>query len=304
MNALYLRLSPANRGMMLVLGVVAMFTVMDAVAKYLSRFYPVSLILWARFFFHTLLFAITLAPRIGFTLVRTQRIGWQLLRGGLLASAAYCFVTAIKYMPMAEATAIAYLNPIIISLLAVFFLKEEIDFGRWVAVVVAFTGVLFVIRPGSSVFTWAALLPLANACLFGVYQVITRHLANVENQYSLIFYPGLIGFIAFSFLAIPVWQTPTLAHLGLMALGGFISGAGHLIMIRALKLATASHLAPFSYTQLVWVMIAGYVLFDNFPDAWSLLGIALLVGSGIYCANHQRLREKARSGGIEPLAGD
>ena len=289
------RLSPANRGMLLVLGVVVMFTAMDAIAKYLSRYYPVSQILCLRFFFHTLLFVVFLAPRIGMTLVRTRRLGLHLLRGGLLAAAAFCFVTGIKYMPMAEATAIAYLNPILISLLAVAFLGEEIDLGRWVAVFVAFSGVLIVIRPGTSVFTWAALLPLMNAFLFAGYQVFTRYLAHAENQYSLIFYPGLIGFLVFSLMAAPVAVLPTPMHLLLMAIGGFISGAGHLVMIRALKLSTASHLAPFSYTQLIWVMLVGYLVFDNFPDTWSLVGIALLIASSLYCANHQRVKEKKAS---------
>lgn len=305
MNAFYLRMSPVNRGMVMVLGVVAFFTLMDTISKYLSRYYPVSLILWARFFFHTLLFVAVLAPRIGTELIRTRRLGWQLLRGLLLASAAFCFVTAIKYMPLAEATAIAYLNPILISLLAVFFLDEKIEFGRWVAIFVAFAGVLIVIRPGSSVFTWAALLPLLNAFLFAAYQVATRRLANVESQYSLIFYPGLVGLGLFSLVAIPVWTLPTPFHLCLLVIAGFISGAGHLVMIHALKLAPASRLAPFSYTQLVWVMLAGYLMFGNFPDGWSLLGIGLLIASGLYCVHHQRSSEReSRAVTIETLPGD
>ncbi len=305
MNAFYLRLSPANRGMMLVLGVVVLFTTMDVISKYLSRFYPVSLILWARFFFHTLLFFVLLAPRIGLTLVRTRRLRWQLLRGFLLAGAAYCFVTGIKYLPLAEATSIAYLNPIIVALLAVFFLGEKMETGRWVAIFVAFAGVLVIVRPGSGLFSWAALLPLLNAFLYAGYQVITRRLANLENQYCLIFYPGLVGFFAYAVLALPEWQTPSVLHLGMLAAAGFISGASHLIMIRALKLASASYLAPFSYTQLVWVLLAGYLFFGNFPDVWSLLGIAMLIGSSLYCVNRQRLSDKrARAVSIESLPGD
>lgn len=284
MNAFFLRLSPAHRGMTMVLCMVVLFTLMDVISKYLSRFYPVSLILWARFSFHCLLFAVFLGPRIGVSLVRTRRLRWQLLRGFTLSGAAYCFTASLKYLPLAEATSIAYLNPIFIALLAVFFLGEEMPFGNWLASFIAFAGVLIVIRPGSGLFSWAALLPLANAVLFACYQVLTRRLANIENQYCLIFYPGLLGACVYTLLVLPEWVMPSAPHFGMLVLVGLISGTSHLVMIRALKLATASYLAPFSYTQLIWVLLAGHVFFGDFPDIWSLFGIALLIGSSLYCA--------------------
>ena len=288
MNTFFSRLLPAQRGMCMVLGMVVLFTLMDVLSKYLSRFYPINLILWARFFFHSLLFIVFLGPRIGFSLIRTRRLRWQLLRGFTLAGASYCFTTGLKYLPLAEATSIAYLNPIFIALLAVLFLGEEMPFGSWVASFIAFAGVLIVVRPGSSLFTWAVLLPFVNAVLFACYQVMTRRLANIENQYCLIFYPGLVGSVIYTLLVLPEWVTPGLLHFCMLVLIGLISGASHLVMIRALKLATASYLAPFGYTQLVWVLLAGYLFFDDFPDAWSLAGIALLIGSSLYCARSPR----------------
>lgn len=305
MIAFYLRLSPANRGMTMVLWIVILFTVMDALTKYLTRFYPVNLVLCARFFFHTLLFVAFLGPRIGTALYKTRRPGWQLVRGLFLACAAFCFVTSIKYMPMAEVTAIAYVNPLLISLLAVVLLGERMERGRWVAIFVAFAGVLCVIRPGTSMFQWVALLPLLNAVFYAFYQIMTRYLSDKENQYPLIFYPGLIGFVIYAFLSAPTAVMLAPFHLLLVAMAGILSGSAHLAMIRALKLATASHLAPFSYTQLIWVMLIGYVFFGDFPDAWSLFGIALLVGSGLYCANHQRLLDKrARMVSMQTLPSD
>lgn len=286
-------LSPVFRGMLLMLSTVILFTCMDTIAKYLSRFYPVSMILWSRFLIHVILFLAIVIPQRGLAGLRTARMGMQFLRGLLLSGASFCFVTAITYMPLAEATAIAFLAPILVTLLAVFFLKEKVETGRWVAILFAFGGVLLIIRPGSDVFTWAALLPLLNAAFFATYQVLTRRLAERDSQYAMVFYPGLVGLIVFSLTLPRAWVTPAAPwHLLLLGVGGVIGVSSHLIMIRAFTLAPASRLAPFSYTQLIWVTVAGYVVFGNFPDRVSLAGIAVLLISGMYCANHQRLSER------------
>lgn len=293
MNANSEPLSPVFRGMLLMLSTVILFTCMDTIAKYLSRFYPVSMILWSRFLIHVILFLAIVIPQRGLAGLRTARMSLQFLRGLLLSGASFCFVTAITYMPLAEATAIAFLAPILVTLLAVFFLKEKVETGRWVAILFAFGGVLLIIRPGSDVFTWAALLPLLNAAFFATYQVLTRRLSERDSQYAMVFYPGLVGLIVFSLTLPRVWVTPADPwHLLLLGVGGVIGVSSHLIMIRAFTLAPASRLAPFSYTQLIWVTVAGYVVFGNFPDRVSLAGIAVLLASGVYCANHQRLSEK------------
>jgi len=309
MNTATEPLSPVFRGMLLMLTTVMLFTCMDAIAKHLSRFYPVSMILWSRFLIHVVLFLAIVMPRRGLAGLRTTRLSQQFLRGLLLSGASFCFVTAISYMPLAEATAIAFLAPVLLTVLAALFLKEKVETGRWVAILFAFGGVLLIIRPGSDVFTWAALLPLLNAAFFATYQVLTRRLSSQDNQYAMVFYPGLVGLIVFSLiLALPAgaWVTPRDPwHLLLLGAGGLLGACSHLIMIRAFTLAPASRLAPFSYTQLIWVTVVGYIVFGNFPDHWSLAGIAILLVSGIYCANHQRLSEReARRVLIDAQPGD
>jgi drug/metabolite transporter (DMT)-like permease len=309
MNTATEPLSPVFRGMLLMLTTVMLFTCMDAIAKHLSRFYPVSMILWSRFLIHVVLFLAIVMPRRGLAGLRTARLSQQFLRGLLLSGASFCFVTAISYMPLAEATAIAFLAPVLLTVLAALFLKEKVETGRWVAILFAFGGVLLIIRPGSDVFTWAALLPLLNAAFFATYQVLTRRLSSQDNQYAMVFYPGLVGLIVFSLiLALPAgaWVTPRDPwHLLLLGAGGLLGACSHLIMIRAFTLAPASRLAPFSYTQLIWVTVVGYIVFGNFPDHWSLAGIAILLVSGIYCANHQRLSEReARRVLIDAQPGD
>ena len=177
--------------MLLISIAVILFAVMDTISKYLTRDYPVTNVLWARYLFHTLLVIAVIAPRHGTVLVRTNRFGLQAVRGLMLAGASLLFVTAIKYMPLAEATAIQFISPLLVTLLAVIFLKEKVDLSRWLAILAGFSGVLIIIRPGSGIFTWASLLPLGTAILFASYQVLTRHFAGRESPYTLIFYPGM-----------------------------------------------------------------------------------------------------------------
>lgn len=281
------------RGIVLIMTAVAMFTVMDATAKYLSRFYPVPGIVWARYSVHLLFVVLILGPRYRGQLLRTDRLGLQLLRGLLLAASSLFFFSALKFMPMAEASSITFLGPILVTLTAAIVLKEKVEQARWVAVCTGFVGVLIVIRPGLGVFDAVALLPLATAACFASYAILTRKLAGLENPYTTLFYSGLVGTVVLSVpllaMSPSAWVTPaTPLHAALLMLVGLLGGLSHLVLIHAYEDAPASRLAPFSYTQLIWVLAIGYAVFGDFPDAWSLLGIAVIAGSAIYVATHQR----------------
>lgn len=281
--------SNVSRGILMVMTAVVFFSVGDLLAKYLTRFYPIPLIVWARFACHLLLVVVLLGPRYGRVLVRTKKPATQFLRGVLLLAGSLFFVGALKFMPLAEATAIAYLAPLLVTLMSVVFLKEKVELARWVAIFCGFIGVLIIIRPGGGIFTWAALLPVCNAVSFATYQILTRRLAGLDSPYTSIFYVGLVGTALLS-AAIPgIWTPPqSTAHLALFGVIGLLGVLGHLILIKAYDHAPASRLAPFSYSQLIWVAAIGFFAFGDFPDRWSLLGIAVLVASGIYIATHQR----------------
>jgi drug/metabolite transporter (DMT)-like permease len=281
------------RGIMMIMAAVAMFAVMDSISKYLTQFYPVTAVVWARYVFHTLLVILVLGPRLGFALVHTTRPGAQILRGLLLAGASLFFVSALQYMPLAECSAISFLAPLLVTLMAVFLLKEKVEFARWIAVAGGFIGVLTIVRPGSGVFTWASLLPLGTAACFASYQILTRRLAGLESPYTSIFYSGLVGTLLLSISLPYAWSPPQNGlHMVLFAAIGVIGGMSHLILIKAYDFALASRLAPFSYSQLIWATVAGYVAFGDFPDRWSLVGIGILMASGMYVATHQRLSER------------
>jgi len=283
------------RGILMIMTAVAMFTVMDSIAKYLSRFYPVPGIVWARYAFHLLFVVLILGPRLKGRLVRTDRLGWQVLRGFVLAASSMFFFSALKFMPMAEASSITFLAPVLVTLGAAVVLKEKVEPARWMAVCAGFIGVLIIIRPGSGVFDSVALLPLATAACFATYSVLTRKLAGLENPYTTLFYSGLVGTVVLAVVLPFAWVAPANpVHAALLVLMGLIGGGSHLVLIKAYEHAPASRLAPFSYTQFVWVIIIGYVVFGDFPDRWSLIGIAVIVASAIYIATHQRLVERQR----------
>ena len=281
------------RGPLLIMTAVALFVVMDTISKYLSRFYPVPAIVWARYFFHVLLVVVILGPRLGLGLVRTQRLRVQLLRGLLLAGSTLFFVFAISQMPLAETSSITFIAPVLVTLMGAFFLKEKVEASRWLAVAGGFVGVLIIVRPGGAVFTWASMLPICCATSFAGYQILTRKLANLESPYVSIFYSGLVGSVMMSLTLPYVWIWPqNLYHAFLFVAIGLIGGLSHLVLIKAYDYAPASRLAPFSYTQLIWVTLMGYLVFGHFPDHWSLIGIAVIMASGIYIATHQQLSDR------------
>ena len=283
------------KGIPLAIGAVFCFAIMDTMAKYLGKFYPVLALVWARYTVHMIIMLIWLGPSMKFDLVRTTRPTLQILRGLFLVGSTCFFFQALRFMPMAEASAIGFITPMLVTLLAVPILKEKISPRRWIALIVGFIGVLIIIRPGSRVFSLAALLPVGTALCFSLYQIITRKV-HQDNARTSLFYSALVGSVALTLVLVishflfPVtYYAPTAWHSVLILMLGVIGGMGHFVLIRALRKAPASVLAPFYYTQLVWIIIFGYLAFGDFPDNWTLLGIVVIVGSGLYVAYGERV---------------
>ncbi len=279
------------RGIIYIMLAVSFFALLDATAKYLSQFYPVTGIVWARYFFQALLMLIVLGPRMGLDLVRTKRPRLQLARGAVLVGASLTFFTALSLMPLAEGSAISFTAPLLLMALSVPLLRERVDGPAWIAVWLGFAGVVLIIRPGTGVFTWVALLPLCTAACNAFYQILTRKLSGVDNTLTTLFYGGLVGAVIMSFMLPFYWTTPqSLFHAFLYVMLGVLAGIGHFILIKAFDHAPASLLAPFIYVQVVAVLILGYLVFGSFPDAWSLCGMAIIVASGIFVATRQARR--------------
>ena len=279
------------RGIVLISLAVLCFSVLDSLAKYLSGFYAVTSLVWVRYLVHTLLMAATLGPRMGLELIHTRRPWLQCLRASLLSCTTLLFISGLVYIPLAEATAIMYLTPLLVTVLSVPLLGERVESRNWLVVVLGFVGVLIIVRPGSALLTPAIVLPLLGALSNSAYQIATRKLGGTENPLATNFITGLVGTVLMSFAVLFTWTTPTPRHALLMVGMGAAGMCGHYLLIRAFQHASPAALAPFGYAQIAWAVLLGYLVFDALPDAGSLIGIAIIVICGLYIVLHRRPRK-------------
>ncbi|PNV97032.1 DMT family transporter [Pseudomonas protegens] len=279
------------KGIALICLAVLLFASHDTLSKYLSAFYPIVMVVWARYVVHTLLMLVVFVPRSGFSaVVRTKHPGLQLLRALCLIGTSLLFTTGLRYIPLAEATAVNFLAPLLVTALSVPFLGERVSRAQWLAVLAGFVGVLIVVRPGGALFTPAILLPLGSALCFGFYQLLTRKLSGVDSPTTSNFLTGILNSLIMSALLPFFWSTPTLVH-GLFMIGlGTCGMLGHMLLTQAFRHAAPAMLAPFSYGQILFAGLFGYLIFDHTPDQYALVGIAVICLSGLAVAWAQRKR--------------
>ncbi len=277
------------QGILLLISAVCCFAVMEAIVKWLSARNPVEMIVWARYFFHTLLLVVFLGPGLGMGLLKTRRPALQWLRGAILGVSSILFFAGLRVLPLAEAASLTAIAPILVAVLAVRLLGERAPPGTAWALALSFAGVLLIVRPGSAVFTWAALLPLGSALCYCGYQLLTRKLSLIDDSRVTQFIGALAATLLLS-LPLPLaWRMPEQSvDIALMAATGAIGGFGHLLLVRALDLAPASLLAPFTYFHLVVALVLGVVVFGNLPDPIALGGMGLIVTTGVIMAIRQR----------------
>jgi drug/metabolite transporter (DMT)-like permease len=268
---------------------------LDATAKWLLRDHGLLVVVWARYFGQMLVVTPFARAAAGPGFWRTSRLPLQLLRSALLLGATLCFFGGLAYLPLAEASAITFLAPVFVVLLSGSILHEHPGRWRWLTSITGFVGVLVVLRPGSAVFHPAALLMVGMALCNALYNLYTRKLAD-ENPHTSLFYSALLGTVGLSLFlpfALPAaW--PPLQVVGLFLLLGLLAAIGHFCVIRAFAHAPAALLTPFSYLQMIWATAYGFLLFGQLPDAASLLGMAIIVGSGIALAAHEQYRWRRR----------
>lgn len=290
---------------------VAMFMLpfMDAIAKYLSVYGGMSpgQVTFYRFFFQlvcTLPLLITVAGAGAF---RAKKPWMNLLRGALHASATLMFFVAVKYMPLADVFAIYFVEPLMLTAMSALFLGEKVGWRRWSAIVIGFGGAMIVIQPSYAIFGATSLLPVLCAFLFALYLFLNRAIGDLDPPLTMQTVSGLGGTILSAFvlfgagsfgaedfvpsLPVDLWQ------LGLLLVLGAISGYGHLLVVRAFRLAPISVLAPFQYFEIISATILGYVVFQDFPEASKWLGIVVIVASGLYIIWRERLAAARKQAG-------
>lgn len=278
------------RGILLMLIAIAGFSVMDTIAKYLAQSYPVGSVVWARYAVNLVVLTAFMVARGQLGRIRTSRPKTQVVRGLMLGASTLLYFTSLTVLPLAEAAAIGFVLPVFVAILAVPMLNERIDMPRIIAIVVGLSGALIVVRPGTALFTVYALLPVAMALCNALYQILTRKIAGIEHPLTSLFYGSLIGTVMSTvLLSAGVTMPVGWLHWTLFLALGVIATVSHFVLIRAFDYAPATLLAPFVYSQLIWVMLFGWFIFGDFPDGWSLAGMAVIVASGLYIANRQRL---------------
>jgi len=276
---------------LLIIGSVLCFTLLDTITKFTTRLYPVPVLVWARYLVQLVAMLLWLGPSMRTSLLHTRRLPLQLVRGALLLFSSILFVNALAALPLADATAINYSTPVMVVLLAVLILRERMTHARVAFVVAGIAGMLLIVQPGSDVFHGASLYAIGAACCYAVYQILTRLLAG-EDPRVLLFYPAVLGTVIMSVLA-PGFDWPASMpwqHAALIVIGGVVGTAGHFLFILAFRHAPASALTPFTYMQLVWATLLGWLVYHEFPNAYTLVGMAVIAVSGLLITLHERRR--------------
>ena len=289
-------------GMLLIPGI-------DAIAKFLSDSVPPGQVAWSRFLFQSLYLLPFVLLGGGLRPGRDsgRDLGWQALRGMLIALATLFFFWGLKYLPLADAISIFFVEPLILTLLAAVILKEPVGWRRLGAVALGFVGALIVIRPSFQVFGWPAVLPLCAAGCFAFYLLLTRRLVRSGDAIAMQFLSGIFGGLTLSLalgigaagsIAVidPVW--PTVSEWALMALLGLIATSGHMFVVHAFRRASPSILAPFQYLEIITATLLGLLVFGDFPEPLTWLGVAIIIASGLYVFQRERtLRRQAEQAG-------
>jgi drug/metabolite transporter (DMT)-like permease len=205
------------------------------------------------------------------------------------------FTSALRFLPVAEATAASFVSPIFITGLSVVFLGESAGMRRWLAALVGFAGVLVIIRPGTAAFQPATLLAILAAASWAVAVVVTRKLTRHDRLGTTLVYSALSGLVILSVAAPFNWVAPGWPEIAVGAVIGVASTTGHWLVAWAYRIAPASVLAPFSYTHLLYATVFGYLIFGTLPDTVTWLGAGLIIGSGLYTAHRERVRARERS---------
>jgi drug/metabolite transporter (DMT)-like permease len=230
-------------------------------------------------------------PRYGRRLLATRRPGVQIGRSLLMLVSNMMFVVAITRVPLATASAIGFTSPLIVTALSVPLLHESVGIRRWSAVIVGFVGALLVIRPGSGLHDPAVLLLLLSSAAYALYQIATRWVGFYDDAAIGIVFSALLGSLVMTAVLpfVFVWPQNPLDIVLFCSLG-LLGGAGHYLVIRAFQSGPAAVIAPLGYIELIGTATLGYLIFGNFPDAWTWLGAAIIIASGLYIALRERRR--------------
>ena len=265
----------------LMLGVAAGLA-LDLCAKTLLADYPLEQFVFLRSVFGVVFFMLSARWYGGFGSLRTSRWPWHLFRTLLATGAMFGFFFGLARMPLVNALTIAFMAPLVVTGLSQPFLGEHVGWRRWLAVIAGFIGVLLVLRPGEGMFTPAAIGVIFAAFCWAGLALTSRKLAATESSFSLSVYITAGPLVASAFVLPGNFVAPSAGGWLLFVLAGLSSALAWVGIVGGYRRAPPVVLAPFEYTALVGAAVAGYLIWDEVPDAWVVSGGLVIVLSGIY----------------------
>ena len=274
-----------------VLAALMVFSGMDAISKLLVREYSPILITWGRYAVNLVLL-LPFVLRAGVAPVGGTDLAMQVGRGIAMVGSAVLFVSGLSSLQLADAIAISFVSPLLVTALSIPFLGERVGIRRWAAVVTGFAGILIIIQPGGSAFDFASLFPLASSTCWAVGLVLTRRIGSHAPPMTTLLYTTAIAFLVLSLFLPWVWQPFDLRASVLVATMGVLSMAGQYFLLMGYMRGPASLLAPFSYAQIISSTFWGVVLFQVWPEPSTWIGAAVVVASGLYVFHRERVTRK------------
>lgn len=266
------------------------FVMIDPSAKWLEGAgLPLGEILWVRYLVHFVLAVAIFVPSQGWRMFTTRAPWLEFSRGGALYASSITNFLAVKFLPVTMTSSILNTTPLLVCILSIPLLGEQVGWRRWTAILVGFTGVLIIIRPGTAEFSPAVFLSLAGALLGAFYNILMRKLAGVDSAATQQVYACLLALACTTPFAFQGWVWPhdavTWFVFGLIGVGGLL---GHQLVAVAARFAPASVLAPFSYLQIIYASIVSWLVFGQPPTFWIFVGAGIIIASGLYLVLRER----------------
>jgi drug/metabolite transporter (DMT)-like permease len=269
---------------LLIIASTIVFTISDVASKAITDIIPAFENVFFRYLAYAGFAAVLVARNPSIPVFRPRNLRLQVVRGIFAFGSASLFIIGLYFLPVGDATAINFVAPLMIVGLSALWLGEPVGLKRWIAAAVGFLGVLLIMQPGGASFQWQAMFPLLAALCWAFALVITRRMSATEPPQLTMFYTAFIGLAASCAILPFEWVTPPSSHWFLVALVAVTATAGHALIVVAFGYAPASLLAPLSYIQIVWASALGYVVFGDAPGLASVLGMGLIITSGLYTA--------------------
>lgn len=281
---------------MCMLGGTAVLVLNDAIVKSLTDTYETGQILFVRGLFVWPWILVFAFATDGLQALRVHNLQGQALRSICVICSAFLFVTGLRHLTLADTIAIAFTGPLFITAMAPLMLGERVGWRRWLAVMVGFAGVLFMLRPGGDTLQWAVLFPLGAAVFGGFRDLITRRISSTETTLAVLAVTTSVVMLA-GLATAPFydWVFIRPADIGMFAISGFLLAIAHTLMIEAFRRGEAALVAPFKYSSLLWGTLIGFLMFGDLPDRWTIFGALIIVAAGLYVL-HRETKARAQAG--------